>query len=111
MIGKIVLIPANQAVNRSALAAELDSHPAWDDEVNRKKGSTRKTAKTLTGAFELVTTGGYNGLFEPHLVKKYQTTLSDKIGRKTIGIIRIWRYQHQLQRRSNLSLRVSGFLH
>nr|WP_231293064.1 transposase [Serratia symbiotica] len=30
--------------------------------------------------------GDQNGSFEPHLVKKHQTTLSDKIERKIIGI-------------------------
>nr|WP_226020447.1 transposase [Serratia symbiotica] len=68
---------------------------AWDVEVNRKKGALKKTVKTPTGAFELATPGDQNGSFDPHLVKKHQTTLSDKIERR---IIRYLRAGYELQR-------------
>ncbi|EDX9487178.1 hypothetical protein GQP67_004573, partial [Salmonella enterica] len=37
-----------------------------------------------TGSFELSTPRDRNGTFEPQLVKKHQTTLSDEIERKII---------------------------
>lgn len=48
-------------------------------EANRKNGSGKKTIKAPTGSFELTTPRDRNGTFEPQLVKKHQTTLSDKI--------------------------------
>lgn len=71
-------------LTEAALAAELDSHLAQDIAANRKNGSSRKTLKTPTGAFELTTPRDRNGTFEPQLVKKHQTTLSDEIERKII---------------------------
>ena len=55
-------------------------------EANRKNGSGKKTIKTPTGSFELTTPRDRNGTFEPQLVKKHQTTLSDEIERKIIRL-------------------------
>jgi putative transposase len=71
-------------LTEAALTAELDSHLAQDVEANRKNGSTRKTVKTPTGAFEPATPRDRNGSFEPQLVKKHQTTLSGEIERRII---------------------------
>ncbi|EBO9655606.1 IS256 family transposase [Salmonella enterica subsp. enterica] len=73
-------------LTEAALAAELDSHLAQDIEANRKNGSGKKTIKTPTGNFELATPRDRNGTFEPQLVKKHQTTLSDEIERKIIRL-------------------------
>lgn len=43
-----------------------------------------QTLKTPTGSFERATPRDRNGTFEPQLVKKHQTTLSDEIERKII---------------------------
>ncbi|AJI81102.1 transposase, Mutator family protein (plasmid) [Yersinia enterocolitica] len=79
-----ILTPLIKQLTEAALAAELDFHLAQDIEANRKNGSTKKTVKTPTGAFELATPRDRNGSFEPQLVKKHQTTLSDEIERKII---------------------------
>lgn len=79
-----ILTPLIKQLTEAALAAELDSHLAQDIAANRKNGSSRKTLKTPTGAFELTTPRDRNGTFEPQLVKKHQTTLSDEIERKII---------------------------
>ncbi len=85
MTGKAgILTPLIKPLTEAALAAELDSHLAQDLEANRKNGSTPKTVKTPTGAFELATPRERNGSFEPQRVKKHQTTLSDEIERKII---------------------------
>ncbi|MCG8711205.1 transposase, partial [Brenneria sp. 4F2] len=65
-----ILTPLIKQLTEAALAAELDSHLAQDIAANRKNGSSRKTLKTPTGAFELTTPRDRNGTFEPQLVKK-----------------------------------------
>ncbi|EOR74626.1 IS256 family transposase [Yersinia enterocolitica] len=79
-----ILTPLIKQLTEAALAAELDSHLAQDLEANRKNGSGKKTIKAPTGRFELTTPRDRNGTFEPQLVKKRQTTLSDEIERKII---------------------------
>ncbi len=81
-----ILTPLIKLLTEAALAAELDSHLANDLEANRKNGSTKKTIKAPTGNFELATPRDRNGTFEPQLVKKHQTTLSDEIERKIIRL-------------------------
>ncbi|AOF17967.1 transposase [Yersinia enterocolitica] len=79
-----ILTPLIKQLTEAALAAELDSHLAQDLEANRKNGFGKKTIKAPTGRFELTTPRDRNGTFEPQLVKKHQTTLSDEIERKII---------------------------
>ncbi|HCQ4713456.1 TPA: IS256 family transposase, partial [Escherichia coli] len=81
-----ILTPLIKQLTETALAAELDSHLAQDFEVNRKNGSGKKTIKAPTGSFELATPRDRNGYFEPQLVKKHQTTLSDELERKIIRL-------------------------
>ncbi|CCV60359.1 IS256 family transposase [Yersinia enterocolitica] len=79
-----ILTQLIKQLTEAALAAELDSHLAQDLEANRKNGFGKKTIKAPTGRFELTTPRDRNGTFEPQLVKKHQTTLSDEIERKII---------------------------
>lgn len=69
-----ILTTLIKQLTEAALAAELDSHLVADVEANRKNGSGKKTIKTT------------NGTFEPQLVKKHQTTLSDEIEQKIIRL-------------------------
>ena len=60
------------------LQAELETHLAKELEKNRKNGYTiSKTMKTEHGTFELNTPRDRNGSFEPQIVKKNQTHMSD----------------------------------
>jgi len=68
------------------LQAELESHLAQDLERNRKNGSTSKTMKTEHGTFELETPRDRNGSFEPQIVKKNQTHMSDEIEKKMLSL-------------------------
>ncbi len=80
LTGKVgILTSLIKQLTEAVLSAELDSHLAQDVEANRKNGSGKKTIKAPTGSFELTTPRDRNGTFEPQLVKKHQTTLSDKI--------------------------------
>lgn len=81
-----ILTPLIKQLTEAALAAELDSHLAQDTGANRKNGSTSKTIKAASGQFELATPRDRNGSFEPQLVKKHQTTLSDEIEQKIIRL-------------------------
>lgn len=55
----------------AALKAELDSHLATYESVNRKNGTTKKTIKSSTDSFELETPRDRAGSFEPQLIKKH----------------------------------------
>ncbi|MEC5343179.1 transposase [Brenneria populi] len=81
-----ILTPLIKQLTESALFAELDSHLAQDVDANRKNGSDKKTIKATTGSFGLATPRDRNGTFEPQLVKKHQTTLSDEIEHKIIRL-------------------------
>ncbi|EFI6096601.1 IS256 family transposase [Escherichia coli] len=81
-----ILTPLIKQLTEAALAAELDSHLANDVKANRRNGVTKKTIKAPTGRFELATPRDRNGSFEPQLVKKHQTTLSNEIEQKIIRL-------------------------
>jgi transposase-like protein len=73
-------------ITEITLQAELESHLAQDLKKNRKNGYTSKTMKTEHGAFELETPRDRNGSFEPQVVKKNQTYLSDEIEKKMLSL-------------------------
>ncbi len=73
-------------ITEITLQAELESHLAQDLQKNRKNGYTSKTMKTEHGAFELETPRDRNGSFEPQVVKKSQTHLSDEIEKKMLSL-------------------------
>ncbi len=68
------------------LQAELESHLAQDLTKNRKNGYTSKTMRTEHGTFELATPRDRNGNFEPEIVKKSQTHMSDEIEKKMLSL-------------------------
>jgi putative transposase len=74
-----ILTPSIKQFTRAALKAELESHLEQTATPNRKNGNASKTKKTSSGSFELATPRDRAGSFEPHLVKKHQTCLSDEI--------------------------------
>ncbi|WP_133408503.1 IS256 family transposase [Parashewanella tropica] len=81
-----VLTPLIKQLTEAALKAELDQHLNSDPEPNRKNGSSKKTVKSSVGEFELETPRDRAGNFEPQLVKKNQTKLSDEIDRKILSM-------------------------
>ncbi|HHX8679226.1 IS256 family transposase [Vibrio alginolyticus] len=80
------LTPLIKQITEAALKAELDQHLEDDDQPNRKNGSSKKTVKSSVGAFELDTPRDRTGSFEPKLVKKNQTKLTDEIDRKILSM-------------------------
>ena len=80
------LTPLIKQITEAALKAELEQHLEDDDQPNRKNGFTKKTVKSPVGEFELDTPRDRAGSFEPTLVKKNQTKLTDEIDRKILSM-------------------------
>jgi len=85
-----LLAPLIKQLTEAALEAEIESHIANDvlgGKSNRRNGYNKKTIKgTSDGSFELETPRDRNGTFEPQLVKKHQTTISDEIEEKILSM-------------------------
>lgn len=81
-----ILTPLIKQLTEAALKAELEAHLAEEEAPNRKNGSTRKTIKSTSGSFVLETPRDRAGSFEPQLVKKHQTHLTDEIERKILSL-------------------------
>lgn len=80
------LTPLIKQITEAALKAELEQHLEGDEQPNRKNGSSKKTIKSSVGTFELDTPRDRSGTFEPQLVKKNQTKLTDEIDRKILSM-------------------------
>lgn len=81
-----ILTPLIKQLTEAAMQAELDEHLSDKEQPNRKNGSTAKTVKSPAGSFELNTPRDRAGTFEPQLVKKHQTHLTDELERKVIAL-------------------------
>lgn len=81
-----ILTPLIKQLTEAALAAELEAHIDAEPTSNRKNGSTSKTIKSTSGSFSLDTPRDRAGSFEPQLVKKHQTHMSDEIERKILSL-------------------------
>ena len=81
-----ILTPLIKQLTEAAMQAELEEHLANEEKPNRKNGSSSKTVKSLSGSFELDTPRDRTSTFEPQLVKKNQTQLTDELDRKIIAL-------------------------
>jgi transposase-like protein len=81
-----IFTPLIKQLTEAAMQAELEEHLASEETPNRKNGSTRKTMKSPAGEFELNTPRDRAGTFEPQLVRKHQTHLTDELERKVIAL-------------------------
>jgi transposase-like protein len=70
------------------LDAEMDEHldQAERSNGNRKNGKSRKKVKSKEGAFELETPRDRSGTFEPDIVGKRQTLISEEIENKVLRL-------------------------
>ena len=80
------LTPLIKQLTEMALQAELETHLSQDLEQNRKNGVTSKTMKSSDGEFKLDTPRDRNGSFEPEIVKKHQTHMSDELENKMLSL-------------------------
>jgi transposase-like protein len=81
-----VLAPLLKQLTEAALEAELDSHLADDVVPNRKNGKSAKTIKTSEGKIDLETPRDRAGTFEPQIIQKHQTSVSDEIESKILSM-------------------------
>ena len=81
-----ILTPLIKQLTEAALQAELEAHLEEEIADNRKNGYSKKTIKSPSGSFELETPRDRSGSFEPQLIKKHQTHLTDEIERKLISM-------------------------
>jgi len=79
-----ILTPLIKQLTEAAMPAELEDHLAQEEAPNRKNGKSSKTIKSPSGNFELDTPRDRAGTFEPQLVKKHQTHLTDDLERKIL---------------------------
>lgn len=82
-----VLGPLVKRLVEAALEGELDSHLAEDVVPNRKNGKTGKKLKTRVGKIELRTPRDRAGTFEPQIVRKNQTSVSNEIEGKILSMV------------------------
>ena len=81
-----ILTPLIKQLTEAAMKAELEEHLASEQTPNRKNGSSSKTMKSPAGEFELKTPRDRAGTFEPQIVKKHQTHLTEELERKVIAL-------------------------
>lgn len=84
-----ILAPLVKQLVEAALDAELESHISEEilsGKKNRKNGSSSKRLKSSGGGFELDTPRDRAGTFEPQIVKKNQTHLTDDIEEKVLSM-------------------------
>lgn len=81
------------SVLENGLEGELDEELGYSkydyrnkETDNSRNGHTEKTLKSSMGEIELTVSRDRNGEFEPQLVKKYQTSLSQDIEEKIISM-------------------------
>jgi len=72
-----VLAPLIKQLTEAALEAEIGNH---------KNGKSTKTMKSSVGSFELDVPRDRNGSFEPQIVKKHQTHISEQIEDKILSL-------------------------
>ncbi len=83
---KGILTPLIKQLTEAALQGELEQHLKQDAKPNRRNGYTRKTIKAASGNFELDTPRDRAGSFEPQIIRKNQTYLTDELERKVIAL-------------------------
>jgi putative transposase len=84
-----VLAPLVKQLVEAALEAEVESHiadEALNGQSNRRNGYNKKTIKSPDGEFELSTPRDRESTFEPQIVKKHQTTITDEIEEKILSM-------------------------
>ncbi|MCT7591336.1 transposase [Aliarcobacter butzleri] len=85
-----LLAPLIKQLTEATLEAEVESHIANDvlgGKANRRNSFNSKTIKgTSDGSFLLETPRDRNGTFEPQIVKKHQTTISNQIEEKILSM-------------------------
>lgn len=82
-----IFTPMMKRILESMLDSEMDHHIEQEEHAgNRRNGRGGKNLKTSLGRFEIFTPRDRTGSYEPKVVKKRQTTLTDDIDRKILSL-------------------------
>ncbi len=81
-----ILSPLIKQLTEAALNAEIEQHLEQDKQPNRRNGTSQKTVKHASGSFELDAPRDRQSTFEPQLIKKHQTTLTDEMDRQILSM-------------------------
>lgn len=82
------LTPLIKHALEAVLEGEIEAHIAAEAEEtdNRRNGKMKKIVHGESGPFELETPRDRNGTFEPQIVKKRQTVLTDELDSKILNL-------------------------
>lgn len=82
------LTPLIKQALEAVLEGEIEAHIAaeGEDSDNRRNGKMKKMVNGESGAFELETPRDRNGSFEPQIVKKRQTVITDELDNKILNL-------------------------
>ena len=80
-----VLAPLIKQLTEAVLEAEIESHLSTEMN-NRKNGKSSKTMKSSVGTFDLEIPRDRNSSFEPEIVKKHQTHISEQLEQKILSL-------------------------
>jgi transposase-like protein len=83
-----VFAPLIKQFLEAALEAEMDSHLSEGerDHGNKRNGKGKKTMKSLDGEFDIITPEDRHSTFDPQIIKKRETILTDNLASKIIGL-------------------------
>jgi putative transposase len=81
-----ILTPIIKRALEASLEGEIESYLKEKEDVNRRNGKSKKKMKSTYGSFELETPRDRNGSFEPQIVKKRQTILTEELDEKIIKL-------------------------
>lgn len=81
-----ILFPLIKQLTKAALNTEIELHLEQDAHPNRHNGISQKTIKHASGSFELDVPRNRQSTFEPQLIKKHQTTLTDEMDRQILSM-------------------------
>lgn len=87
-----IFTPLLKSLLEKALEGEMNAHLNSDEQTpiqssrNRRNGKLAKNMKSSLGAFELQTPRDRNCSFEPEIVKKRQTTLTQELDNKILKL-------------------------
>lgn len=84
-----VLTQIAKDLTQLALQGEMEAHLAeesLENGSNRRNGLSSKTIKSAAGSFELEVPRDRNSTFDPQLIKKRQTILTDELDTKILAL-------------------------
>lgn len=80
------MAPLIKRVMEAALEGEMDSYLSDNQSGNYRNGRSKKQLKSSSGTFELATPRDRNSEFEPQIIKKRQTIMTDDLDQKILNL-------------------------